>query len=41
MVTDAAAPHPTAQRWRDLLLDVTVPLIFAIMTAGFIALATQ
>jgi hypothetical protein len=41
MVTDVTAPHSTAQRWRDLVLDVTVPLIFAVMTAGFFALAAQ
>jgi hypothetical protein len=38
---DQTAPTPTAQRWRDLVLDVTVPLFFAIMTAGFFALAAQ
>jgi hypothetical protein len=41
MTTDQAAPNPTAQRWRDLAFDVTVPLFFAIMTAGFFALAAQ
>jgi hypothetical protein len=41
MVTDATAPNLTAQRWRDRLLDVTVPFIFAVMTAGFFALAAQ
>jgi hypothetical protein len=41
MVTDAATSNLTTQRWRDLLLDVTVPLFFAAMTAGFFALAAQ
>jgi hypothetical protein len=41
MTSDQSVPEPTAQRWRDLILDVTVPLFFAAMTAGFFALAAQ
>jgi hypothetical protein len=28
-------------RWLDLVLDVTVPLIFAVLTAAFFVLAFQ
>jgi hypothetical protein len=41
MATDQTAPNPNTQPWRDLIFDVTVPLVFAIMTAGFFALAAQ
>ena len=41
MDSDQTAPKPTAQRWRDLILDIAVPLFFAAMTAGFFALAAQ
>jgi hypothetical protein len=33
--------HWNPNRWRDLVLDVTVPLVFAVATAGFFVLALQ
>ena len=41
MTSDVRAPGFDPTRWRDLLLDVTVPLFLAVMTAGFFALAAQ
>jgi hypothetical protein len=31
--------HWIPTRWQDLFLDVTVPLVFAVLTAGFFVLA--
>jgi hypothetical protein len=41
MDADATPQRWTPNRWQDLFLDVTVPLIFALLTAGFFALAAQ
>jgi len=41
MATDVKTPSWKPDRWRDLVLDVTIPLFFAVMTAGFLALAAQ
>jgi hypothetical protein len=41
MAANVKSPNWNPDRWRDLLLDVTVPLFFAVMTAGFFALAAQ
>ena len=37
--TKPRATNPT--QWQDLFLDVIVPLVFAILTAGFWVLAAQ
>jgi hypothetical protein len=41
MDTHVKPVHRTPGRGQDLLLDVTVPLVFAFLTAGFFALAAR
>ncbi len=41
MTADTKPLKWNPNRWQDLFLDVTVPLLFAILTAGFFALAAQ
>jgi len=33
--------HWNPNRWQDLFLDITIPLVFAVITAGFFVLAAQ
>ena len=41
MDANEKSPGWKHHRWQDLALDVTVPLVFAVMTAGFFALVAQ
>jgi hypothetical protein len=41
MDANARPMHWNPHHWRDLVLDITVPLVFAILTAGFFVLAAQ
>ncbi len=41
MAADVKTRGWKPDRWRDLFLDVTIPLFFAVMTAAFFALAAQ
>jgi hypothetical protein len=41
MDADVTPQRWTMNRWQDLVLDVTIPLVFAVLTAGFLVLAAQ
>ena len=41
MHANTCPPHGNPNHWWDLVLDITVPLVFAVLTAGFFVLAAQ